>query len=568
MKQKLGFTFGESIISIKQKRLRIKGGKNIDFHNRLGFFWVLLIIAFIIIFVQLVKLTIFQGKYYRDLASYNRIKENIYPAPRGVITDRKREIIARNKPGFVGEVPCGNSKCFRKLSHEEALKLEAESRVSILQLGITRDYPDDWTFSHLLGTVSSVYKEEVGSNYCGRKLTFTDELGRSGVEKTFDCLLSGTYGKELVETDATGKAVKVLSKIESKPGKTLTLSIDKNLQLKARELLEDKKGAVIIHNPQTGEILTLYSSPSYNLNQFIEGLSEEEYQKLIKDNNKPLFNRAISGVYPPGSLIKPLIAAGALEDKIITKDTEIEDVGVIKIGEFSFANWYFTKYGKTEGPVNVVRAIKRSNDVYFYKIGEMMGVDKIAVWAKKFKLGQKLGIGIPGEEEGTVPDKLWKEKEKAEKWFLGDTYHVAIGQGDLLVTPLQIGFALGSFGNNGIICKPSIVKKDNCTKLTDKLISTQTLNIVKEGMVEACATGGTAYPFFDYKVGERSIKIACKTGTAEFGDPKDATHAWFFAFAPIDNPQIAITVLVEGGGEGSSVAAPIAKSIMDEWFKN
>lgn len=564
----LSQVFGETIVTGKRHYKRELDFKTRDFKSRLYIFQGLLIICFLIIFFQLVKLTLLQGNYYQELSKSNRIRENVFPAPRGIIADRKGEILVRNKPGYVAKVPCGERECYRKITHDEALKLEAKGEVFPLALGVSREYTDSDAFSHILGFTGNVNENEIGKMHCGRKLTYEDQLGRSGVEEAFDCSLQGNFGKELIETDALGNKVKVLSKVDPTPGKNLTLSIDKRLQLKAKELLKDKVGTVIAHIPQTGEILILYSSPSFDLSKFSEGLSQNEYNNLLNDPNKPLFNRAISGVYPPGSIFKPIIAAGALEEKVITKDSQIEDTGVITIGTFSFANWYFTQYGKKEGFVNVTTALKRSNDIYFYKVGEGLGVNKIASWARKFKLGESLGIEIGNEEKGLVPDTDWKEKVMKEQWFLGDTYHYAIGQGNLLVTPLQIAYAIGSFGNNGVICKPTILKRDSCEKITDKLVSSKNLNIVKEGMIAACSEGGTGYPFFGYKVNDKEITVACKTGTAEFGDPKNKTHAWFSAFAPANNPQIAITVLVEGGGEGSSVAAPIAKEIFNEWFSH
>lgn len=559
--------FGEAIQKSEKRYTKEFDQPPAHYKNRLYLFKLILFLSFVILIFQLIRLTVFQGSYYRQLSQNNRIREKIFPAPRGIIVDRKGEIIVRNKPGYLMKVKCGEKECYRKITHEEALKLEAKEKTEQIKLEVAREYTDDTAFSHVIGFTGSINPEEIDKIYCGRKLTYEDEVGRAGIEKAFDCLLKGREGKELYEIDALGNQIKLLSQIEAKAGEKLVLSLDKNLQLKAKEAMQNKTGAVIAHIPQTGEILVLYSSPSFDLNQFSQGLSETDYQKLLNDPNKPLFNRAISGVYPPGSTFKPIIAAAALEEKVIDQNTQIEDTGVINIGPFSFGNWYFSQYGKKEGFIDVVTALKRSNDIFFYKLGEFLTVEKIAFWAKKFNLGKTLGIEIDGEVNGLVPDPLWKEKTQKEKWFLGDTYHLAIGQGNLLTTPLQIAFALGSFANNGVICQPNLLKRDNCVKLTDKLYSENTLALVKEGMRKACQPGGTAYLFFNYQVQDSEIEVACKTGTAEFGDSQDRTHAWFFAFAPFNNPQIAVTVLVEAGGQGSDVAAPIAKEIFNEWFK-
>lgn len=567
MRNPLGQVFGETIISTKGRQTPHNVNKAANFRDRLFVFYLLSFTALFLIILQLANLTIIRGDYYNKLSQENRIREKIYPAPRGLIVDRKAEILVGNRPAVVALSDCGNKKCYIKISHGEALALEAKNKESTLTLETRRDYIDGEAFSHLLGMVGEVTSDEIGKMHCGKPISYLDELGRGGVEEAFDCILLGTYGKELIETDALGKEMRVLSKISPKPGEKLTLSIDRKLQLVAKEAMEGKKGAVVAHIPQTGEILILYSSPSYDLNKFTESISEEQYKELLENPSFPLFNRAISGNYPPGSAFKPIVAAASLEEKVIDKSTQIDDVGVIIIGPFSFGNWYFNQYGKKEGLLNVVTALKRSNDIFFYKIGEALGIEKIASWAKKFKFGERLGIEISGEGKGLIPDTSWKEKTKGEKWFLGDTYHVAIGQGNLLVTPLQIAFAVGSFANNGVICKPTILKRDSCEPLTSKLLSSETIQIVKEGMIEACSAGGTAYPLFGFTVSGREIRVACKTGTAEYGDSEDKTHAWFTAFAPAKNPQLSVTVLVEEGGEGSSEAAPIAKKIFEEWFK-
>lgn len=563
---KLGLSFAERIISADKFHLRKKELKVERLHSRLPFFRLLFYLSFIIIMIQLVYLTLLKGNYYQSLSSQNRIKENIYPAPRGVITDRKGEILVNNKPGFVALVNCGKNKCYRTISHEQALQMEAKGDNSPLNMTIARDYLEGDAFSHLIGITGQVQEEEINQNYCDRVLGYEDVLGRSGVEQAFDCQLQGSFGKELIEIDAYNKPLKTLSEIKATVGQSLTLSIDKELQLIAKKELEGKKGAVIAQIPQTGEILILYSSPSFNLHQ-LNNISEEEYLKLINNPDQSLFNRAIAGLYPPGSVFKPIVAAAALEEKVIDEKTEFEDTGEIKVGLFSYTNWYFTQYGKTEGLINIVTALKRSTDTFFYHLGELLGEEKIAFWANKFMFGKKLGIEISKEEEGLVPTKKWKQEAKKEQWFLGDTYHLSIGQGNLLVTPLQVSVAISAFANNGVICRPTVLKTNGCEKLTDKLISNKTLNIVKKGMVEVCKERGTAYPFFDFQVGGQKMEVACKTGTAEFGDENDKTHAWFVAFAPADKPQILVTVLVEEGGEGSDVAAPIAKKIFEEWFK-
>ena len=348
--------------------------------------------------------------------------------------------------------------------------------------------------------------------------------------------------------------------------------------------------------PTTGEVLALYSSPSFNPNGFTLGQTNEQYQALTTNPDEPMFFRAIGGAYPPGSTFKLVTAVSALEEGAVRPDTLIEDTGVINIGPFSYPNWFFLQYGKTDGLVDMVKAIQRSNDIYFYKAGEAVGIERLNRWARKLGVGRPLGIEIAGEAAGLMPDPAWKKERFTSRadlearnhlWFLGDTYHVAIGQGYLLTTPLQVNTWTNSIANGGKLCRPTI--KKGVRDCHDLGIGEETIGVITEGMKKACETGGTGLPLFNFKVGAAHVPVACKTGTAEFGDPDNKTHAWFTVFAPIPvlgsglekregqtpsdterisgEPEISITVLVEGAGEGSDVAAPIAKKILEEWFR-
>lgn len=558
--------FGENIQYSKKKNHRINGKKEFNFKSRNILFIILPVIAISVFVIQLFRLTIINGDYYKTLSFNNRLKEVLYPAPRGTIVDRTGAVIVRNKPGYIAKVDCGAIECFRKISHSEALEIEAQGQQIPIETEISREYAHPFAFSHVLGITGLVEALEIGKMHCGSTLGYQDVLGRGGIEEVFDCQLQGSYGKELIEVDALGNPIRTLSKVEARSGERLTLSLDNKLQIKAYELLKDKKGAVVAHIPQTGEILALVSSPSYDISKFSDNLSQSEYEKLVNDKDKPLFNRVIGGAYPPGSTFKPIVAAGALEEKSITKDTKITDTGFIVAGPLKFHNWYFTQYGKTEGEIDIVKALYRSNDIFFYKTGEYLGPDKLSLWARRFNFGKPLGIEIPGETAGLIPDPSWKKETLGEKWYLGDTYNVSIGQGNMLATPLQVAFANGVFANNGILCRPTILKNDNCDRLTDKLFGEDTLELIKEGMIKACQEGGTGFPFFNFTVEGRVIPVACKTGTSEFGDQDHKTHAWFTVFAPSDNPQIMVTVLLEEGGEGSRDAAPIAKEILTDYF--
>lgn len=512
--------------------------------RRLGF-WAVLVISFGILFSRLVQLSFFEGERNRLLADSQRIRTKKITAERGIIYDRNQKPLVRNWPLYQQCVE-GKPKC-EIVDRLKALSLQADGKDSNLGITIGRKYLFPAQMAHVLGFLGEATEEEVKQN----KYLIGDYVGRTGIEQAYDEILRGFDGGELVEIDTEGKTIRVIGQKEPIAGKDLYLNIDARLQEAAYTALAGVKGAVVVQNPQNGEVLALVSSPSFN--------PDDISQKELDNPDQPFFNRAISGEYPPGSTFKIVSAAAALETGKITESTLIKDEGIIHIGPYSYSNWYFTSRGKTEGSINVVRAIARSTDTFFYKMGEMVGAQKIIDWAKVFKLGNKLGIEIPGESDGYLPDPTNNE------WFLGNTYHLAIGQGSLGLTPLQVNAFTGVIASGGKWCKPKIVKttdnrgnRGNCQEIK---ISENTLRIIKKGMKEACAPGGTATQFVDF-----TSQIACKTGTAEFNDPKKRTHAWFTAFAPIDNPQISVTVLVEAGGEGSVVSAPIAKKVLETYF--
>jgi penicillin-binding protein 2 len=511
--------------------------------RRLGF-WAILVISFGVLIFRLSQLSFFEGERNRILADSQRIKTKKITAQRGIIYDRNLIPLVKNWPLYQ---LCLNSnrKC-EIIDREKALVMQAEGKDAELGITIGRKYLYPREMAHVLGFLGEATEDEVSQ----KKYLNGDLVGRTGIEQAYDEILRGFDGGELVEIDTEGKVIRVIGQKEPIAGKDLHLNLDSRLQEAASQAIQGIKGAVVVQNPQNGEILALVSSPSFN--------PDEISQTDLDNPNQPFFNRAISGEYPPGSTFKMVSATAALESGAITADTLIKDEGIIHIGLYSYSNWYFTSRGKTEGSINVIRAIARSTDTFFYKMGEMTGAQKIIDWAKIFKLGSKLGIEIMGESDGYLPNP------KNEQWFLGNTYHLAIGQGSLGLTPLQVNSTTGVIASGGKWCKPSLTKtvnnaeQNNCTRLK---ISEKTLSIIKEGMKEACAAGGTATQFIDFVP-----QIACKTGTAEFNDPKKRTHAWFTAFAPIDNPQISVTVLAEAGGEGSVVAAPVAKKVLDLYF--
>lgn len=520
---------------------------------------VILTLGFVIIFSRLVFLQIIKGGEYKSLADGNRIREELIHAPRGIIYDRNGYPLVRNIPGF--RIREGGK--IKIITREEALMFQVKGSQE-LEIDSLREYLYPEVFAHVIGYL--------GEGNAG------NIVGKTGIEQKYNGVLTGVDGKRLIEVDANMQKLRVLGEIKPTPGQDIKTTLSRDLQLAAYEAMKDaEKGALVVTDPRTGEVLALVSKPSFSPNLFTLGKKGVDVQEILSDINNPLFNRTISGVYPPGSTFKIITAAAALENKVITADTKIEDVGILRIGEFSFPNWYFTQYGKTEGQIDIVKALKRSNDIFFYKIAAMVGLDDLNTMAKKFGLDSILGIDLQGEAAGLFPSSEWKIKNVGDKWYLGDTYHLGIGQGYLLVTPLQMNAWTAVIANGGTLYQPRLVKNYPITQLSNKqslrsnelnpivknqkFLKEETIELIREGMRQACSPGGTGWPLFNFKV-----SVACKTGTAEFGDSKNRTHAWFTIFAPIEDPQIVVTVLAEGAGEGSNVAAPIAKKVLETYF--
>lgn len=509
---------------------------------------------FLILMVRLFQLTVVKGSYYRRLSEENRIKEIVIEAKRGKIIDRKGVEMATSLVPKMG-----------------ALKDRFVSR---------REAPYGNSGSHIIGYTQLADKDDLANDLCLNKLRLGDTAGKKGVEKIYECELRGVNGRNLLELNAQGKILKTLSKIEPVDGQTVQLTIDQKLQQKAFDLFTKNvssqsadfpkqdllaKGAVIALEPRTGKTLLLYSNPSFDPNDFYTQ-NAGKITEYFNDKRQPMFNRVTDGAYPTGSIFKLVIATGALEEKVIKPDTTIEDTGQITAGPLKFGNWYFLQYGKTDGEVDMVKGIMRSNDIYFYKAGERLGVEHIKKWAERFGLGKVTKFPF-SQAEGLIPSKFWKEEILKENWYLGDTYNLSIGQGYVLTTPIQIAMASAVFANGGYLCDPLLKQSDkpNCAKMP---ISDETLRVVREGMRQACDTGGTGWPFFEYKVNGKRIHVGCKTGTAEahgYGSPEP--HAWFTVFAPFEKPEISLTVLVENGGQGSDVAAPIAKGLLNAYFE-
>lgn len=583
---KFGKAFSDSLII--EQRVKSRVGKEPGKRWWLGRGRALVfasgfIVAFFVLGWRLFELTVVQGRSMRALADSNRTRDLTRHAARGNLLDRTGKALTVNIAQYRLTKPCQEGEvCTQRISRQEGEQLVKEGLPDgwYLEEDYTHQYPYGEAFAHAVGYIGEITEGELSDDYYAlRNYHLGDRLGRIGAEAVLEERLRGRDGRELVEVDARGKILRSLGRQEEVPGEDVTLALDASLsQAASRAFPIGARGAVVVSKPATGELLTLFSSPSF---------APEYVDTVLGDPSEPLFNRAIGGMYPPGSTFKIVTALAALEEKAITPETTVEDIGVITIGPFTFPNWYFLQYGRKEGTVDVVRAIQRSNDIFFYKTAEWLGITKLAEWARKVGIGKPLGIELSGEAAGLMPDPEWKNAHftsridlegRNNEWYLGDTYHVSIGQGYLLTTPLQVNTWTNIIANNGKLCKPTITKLSGeagsrsagqrCKNLG---IHKETIDLITEGMRKACETGGTGWPLFNFKV-----PVACKTGTAEFGDPGDRTHAWFTVFAPLPaeasaqegagDPEISVTVLVEAGGEGSNVAAPIAKKILEEWF--
>lgn len=470
------------------------------------------------------------GRTQAGEAAGNSLERRWLPAKRGVIKDQQEKVMVRNKKNEEGEV--------------------------------VRDYQLGEAAGHLLGYVGEVSKEEMESG----DLRAGERVGKMGVEKAFDEQLRGRAGQSLVEVDAQGEIVREVSKQSPVNGRELRLNVSGGLQEKISQVLEereeDTKGAVVVSTVR-GELLAMVSWPSFEPNLFEERSGKVE--ELLTDEDKPLFNRAALGVYPPGSVFKLVTAVAGLEEGKIDEETLIEDTGEITIGQYRYGNWYYDQYGKKEGELDIVGAIKRSNDIFFYKTGERLGVESLREWAKILGLGGRVDWDLGAQVEGGVPDPVEWEKRTGQRWFLGNTYHLAIGQGDLQTSPLQINRMTAAVVS-GEKCELKVLGESR--KCEELPIGEETRELVVEGMKQACSEGGTAFPFFDF-----SLPVACKTGTAQHGGEKDLPHAWISVVVPDKDREekdlkayeegVVITVLLESAGEGSEQAGPVARQIAD-----
>jgi len=587
---------------------------------KVSYYFLTIVIIGLIFALKLTNLQITHGKDYRVSAEGNRLRTYLTEAPRGKIVDRNDNVVADNTANYIVEVYPYNmpdnddeyNRAIATIKTVTGIETDLDATISTAKTtsfypitiveGITRNeatkykillrnisavnvsanpkrtYPLDLGLSALIGYVGKMSETDVLAH---PDYPINSLIGKSGIEASYDSYLRGKSGETQVEIDSSGKIQRFIKTTEPTIGQTLKLYLDNDMQKIAvatlKQALTDNQstsGVALVIDVKTGGIRTMVSLPDYDPNIFTGKIDTDAYNALLNDPNKPLLNRVIAGLYPPGSTIKPVVAAAALDAGVITENTTIETPPEIKIGEWIFPDW------KAHGSANVRKAIAESNNIFFYALGggyssiKGLGAELLASYYRKFGLDTVTGIDIPGESNGVVPDPEWKEQALGESWYIGDSYHVAIGQGNLLVTPLELAMTTVAIANNGTLYEPRLVESvlspdtgEVVTKIEPKVkaenfISQDAIRVVREGMRQTITAGsglstfGTNFP----------IAVAGKTGTAQFGT-EGKTHAWFTSFAPYDNPEIAICIFIEGGGEGYKVAAPIAKTLF-EWYVN
>ncbi|OGJ15657.1 MAG: hypothetical protein A2632_00535 [Candidatus Pacebacteria bacterium RIFCSPHIGHO2_01_FULL_46_16] len=507
-----------------------------------------LVLVFTLLSVRLTDLQLLRGQEFFDRSEDNKSFQAIIARRRGVILDRYQEPLAFNAPTYFLRDAKKLFAPSTRVTPELALAVAAAaSEETEVVIGMERTYPFAAALGHAVGYTGAVSVDNLRADTA---LLPSDTIGKFGLERSFEMLLRGVTGATHYTVDARGNRLAIDQQLPGKSGETLATSLDPYLASVAAKLMAELRGSVIISDPKTGQILTLLSSPSFDpnlltktaLDRDAERQRQEQVRLAISHPQQLFFNRAIAGAYPPGSVFKLITAIAGIETNAITAATTVEDTGVLTVNDFSYANWYYSQYGRTDGVLSLQRALARSNDIFFYKTAEVIGPDRLAEFARLFGFGTQTKLELGGEVTGLVPDPQWKERTLGERWFLGNTYHFGIGQGLLLVTPLQVAQMTTSIANKGTHCPTTLLRApQQCEGLG---IADTTLELVVSGMLDVCSFGGTAYPLFAYNEKRRPSgvgayeavrlgAIACKTGTAEFGSNNaqgsKQTHAWFTA---------------------------------------
>jgi len=580
-----------------------------------------IVFVFSVLLLRLVYLQMIRGEEYRRLSMTNCVRLKSIKSSRGLIYDRNRILLVDNRPAFDLTIVLEDAKPLKQtLDHLAELTgdscedltaiIEKEGGAAfykplVLKRDITRDllavieahqfdlpgiyidiepsrnYIHKKTAAHLIGYLGEINKDELDSGKFPN-VRSGDSIGRYGVEKSFEADLQGKRGGHQLEVDVNGRVIKILKTVEPVSGNDLVMTIDLPLQQKAEGLLGENDGAVVALDPSNGDVLVMASSPSFDQNDFIGGISSKKWQVLRDDPGRPMNNKAIQAEYPPASTYKIITALAGLEEKVIDRNSTFFCPGFYKFGNRRYHCW--SKYG--HGTINVVDAIAQSCDVFFYQTGEKLGVDALAKYAQGSGLGRLTGIRLAHERPGLIPTSAWKKQRFKEPWQAGETLSISIGQGFNLVTPLQMAVFISAVGNNGTLYRPRLVKSVQDAKgqvireiepeITGGLpASKKNLAIVRQGLLEVVhGNRGTAR-----QIRLPDVQIAGKTGTAQVFSRKAGEkfdnkklkrtlqdHAWFVCYAPAQDPKIAIAVIIEHGEHGASAAAPVAQELIHAYF--
>ncbi len=573
----------------------------------------LLVTIFVLFIGRSAHLQIVSGADYRHLAEANRFRTVRVLPQRGLILDRRGQVLAKNIPSFVltmtiadlpredderrslfarvseisgiqpteldllltefAKKPFEAIPVKRHIAYERAMHLAIETKNLpgfALQTETLRHYPANIpSLSHVLGYTGKITLDEL-SQLHAQEYGPLDIVGKTGIEQSAQSILRGQPGEMVVEVNARGKELSVVSKTDPVSGTDVILTLDVKFQQFIEQRLEHlfdvsaaSRSSVVVLNPKTGEVYALVSLPSYDNNLFAQGIDDEAFSGLLKDEDQPLFFRAISGEFPSGSTFKPFVAYGALAGRVVSEHTSFLSVGGLRVGQWFFPDWKTGGHGVTD----VRKAISESVNSFFYIVGggfdefTGLGVERITQFAREFGFGAQTGIDLPGESDGFLPSKQWKEETKGERWYVGDTYHLAIGQGDFLTTPLQMAYATGVIANDGIRVTPHVISREPVVGEQIADLDAYALSVVKQGMRQTVTSGSarslSGLPFF----------VAGKTGTAQASD-HERFHSWFTGFAPYEDPEVAIAVLIEEGGESTEAAVPLARELLYWWFTN
>jgi penicillin-binding protein 2 len=582
--------------------------------------WSLFFIGILIsiTLARLVYLQVYNHKHYTTLSQDNRLKLKPIPPTRGLIYDRNKTVLAENLPSYRLEITPeqvkdmdallkqlkqiinirdDQLKQFRRhvkrkrpfdsiplrfrLTDEEVARIAAiQHRLPGVQIiaGLSRQYPFGNSFAHVIGYVGRLDERDL-RNLDATNYSVTTHTGKIGIEKQYESLLHGTVGYQQVETNAQGRILRVIQRTSPVPGEDIHLTLDAPLQAVAEQALEKYNGAIVVMNPQNGEILALVSKPGFDPNDFVNGIESAKYKALRDNDSQPLYNRALLGRYPPGSTLKPFLGLAGLKYGVVHEHLEQFCPGFYMLPgeERKFRDWKRSGHGT----VNLDDAITQSCDVYFYDLALNLGIDRITPFLQAFGVGSKTGIDMPIENAGLLPSRQWKRAKKGQPWFPGETLNTGIGQGFVLTTPLQLATATAMLVNRGKVVIPHLLKKKNPGEANRdappllKSVSKRHWDYIIKAMVHVVhGTRGTAR-----RIKQKGYKIAGKTGTAQvFGLKQEEDyeeenialklrdHALFIAFAPVKKPRIVVSVVVENGGSGGAVAAPIAGKIIEHYM--